>query len=91
MTTHRQRAIIIVHTYEPNPTKYGTNLDDIVHEIESPPSDANSKKCIQQVLGSYPYHARKFDMSMLYFLSIEGCAEKRSIFYAASTWNVGEF
>jgi hypothetical protein len=30
--------------YQPNPIKYGKNSDEIVHEVESPPLDANGKK-----------------------------------------------
>jgi hypothetical protein len=54
---------------QPNPITYGKNSDEIVHEIESPPLNANGKKYVQQVLGSCLNYTYVIDMTIVHALS----------------------
>ena len=55
--------------YQPNPITNGNNSDEIVHEVESPPLDANVKKYVQQVLGSCLNYTYVIDMTIVHALS----------------------
>ena len=51
--------------FESNPVNYRETLDNIIHADDSPTLDANGKKIIQQVVGSFLYYARAVDCTIL--------------------------
>ena len=55
--------------YEPNPIKYGKDLDKIAYEKLSDPLNKTDEKYVQRVLGSFLYYARVIDLTILHALS----------------------
>ena len=59
--------------YKPKPIHYGKRSDDILAEPDSSLLEHADKKYIQQVVGSFLYHARAVDITILLSLSAIGC------------------
>ena len=55
--------------YAPPPVRYGKDSQLVTLEKESPPATEKEKTYIQKVLGSFLYHARATDMTILHALS----------------------
>jgi hypothetical protein len=55
--------------YQLNPITHGNTSDEIVHDVESPPLDANGKKYVQQVLCRFLNYADVIDMTILHAFS----------------------
>ena len=55
--------------YEPAPVQYGRKSQELPVEEESKLLDKEGKLCVQQVIGSFLYHARAVDMTILHALN----------------------